>query len=585
MKFISYCFGIFLIGLAILLSNGCNKVSKPGQAELSRPDFPVVIIDSSKNVMASDLYKRLTASELANLGGSLDSAIYFDTLNAIVVDTLISIEAKGINLKSDRELYRIFKLRFRDFFLGYLYQHYILDSIKGDSAKYDSFYTDFPELFTYPEQIHAKQLVISAKGLRLGRDSSLYKNYTMDQLDSIAKVMVYNLKARIDSGEAFGELAYAYSMHRESGDKNGDLGYFKRYTYTKEFEDKVFSLPKGIISNPFETPDGWHIAEVVDHIDSGLAPFDKNLYNEVARQYQASKASSRSRIFIDSITTAAKVIFNDSALEKFIHQVPDTSWAVIINNLDTITFKRLEGLFDYYKDNQGLPSLTLEDKHKALMTEVQRYIIMQAGDKMGFGQDSEVVAMRNGLYHKYAMDVFKKDRLDINYNPPDSLIEDYYQRNIDKYVYKKPIYVQQIITQDSVFGEFLRDQAISGVDFMKLAKENYPGAEEIRVAAADLGYIGPGDMPDNFYNVAMGTAKGEISHPVKTQWGYHVIKVLDKLSERKLEHVRGEIITELRAKYNQERGSQWDKNLMAHHRIEYRLKKLKKVELPPKSKR
>ncbi len=585
MKSVSYCFGIFLVGLALSLSSGCSKVSKPAQGESPKPDFPIVIIDSSANVMASDLYKRLAASELAKMGGSLDSAAYFDTLNAIVVDTLVSIEAKGVDLKSDLELYRIFKLRYRDFFLGYLFQHYILDSIKGDSAKYDSFYIAFPELFTYPEQIHAEQLVISAKGLRLGRDSSFYKSYTMDQLDSIAKMMVYHVRDRIDSGETFGELAYAYSMHRESGDKYGDLGYFKRHTYTKEFEDKVFSLPKGIISEPFKTPDGWHIAEVVDHIDSGLAPFNKDLYNEVARQYMASKASGRSRIFIDSVMAAAKIVFNDSALEKFIHQVPDTTWAVIINNLDTITFKRLDVSFDYYKDKQGLPSLTLEDKHKALMTEGQRYIVLQAGDKLGFGQDSEVVATREGLYHKYAMDLFRKGRIDINYEPPDSLIEEYYQRNIDEYVYKKPIYVQQIITEDSVFGEFLRDQAISGVDFMKLAKENYPGAEEIRVAAADLGYIGPGDMADNFYNTAMGTAKGQISHPVKTQWGYHIIKVLDKLSDKKLEHVRGEIVTELRTEHNKGLGSLWDKNLIAHHKIEYKLGKLRKIELPPKSKR
>ncbi len=576
---------MFLMGLALTLIGGCAKVSKSPSAEAAKPSFPIAVIDSDRYVMASDLYNRLAASELAPQGGVLDSTIYFDTLFSIVMDSLVSIEANAIDLKKDPDLYRIFRLRFRDYFLDYMYQHYILDSIKIDSSQYHSFYAAHPELFTYQEQVHAKQLVISAKGLRMGRDSSMYASYTMDQLDSIAKVMVYNLRTRMDSGEAFGELAFAYSMHRESGDKYGELGYFPRHTYTKEFEDKVFSLPKGTISEPFKTPDGWHIAEVIDHLDSGLAPYGPNLYNEIAREYAKLEMENRSRIFIDSINSAAKIVFNDSALMKFIHQVPETTWAMTINNIDTVIFNRLDGFFDYYRDNQGLPSLTLEDKHKALMTEGQRYLILQAGDKLGFTKDSSVVAAKKGLYHKYAMDLFRKNRIDLNYEPPDSLIEDYYQRNIDKYTFKKPLYVQQIVTQDSLYGEYLRDQAISGVDFMKLARENYPGKEEIRIAAADLGYIGPGDMPDDFYRVAMGTARGEVSHPVKTQWGYHIIKVLDKLYDKTLPQVRGEIANQLRASYNNDRGAQWDRDLLARHKVEYRLSKLKKIELPPKSNR
>lgn len=44
----------------------------------------------------------------------------------------------------------------------------------------------------------------------------------------------------------------------------------------------------------------------------------------------------------------------------------------------------------------------------------------------------------------------------------------------------------------------------------------------------DLGYFGRGMMVKEFEDAAFATAAGEISAPVKTQFGWHLIKVVDK---------------------------------------------------------
>ena len=44
----------------------------------------------------------------------------------------------------------------------------------------------------------------------------------------------------------------------------------------------------------------------------------------------------------------------------------------------------------------------------------------------------------------------------------------------------------------------------------------------------DLGYFGRGQMVPEFEKVAFNTPVGEVSNPVYTQFGWHLIKVLDK---------------------------------------------------------
>ncbi len=49
-----------------------------------------------------------------------------------------------------------------------------------------------------------------------------------------------------------------------------------------------------------------------------------------------------------------------------------------------------------------------------------------------------------------------------------------------------------------------------------------------KTQGGDLGYFGRGAMVPEFENIAFATAVGEISSPVQTQFGWHLIKVLDQ---------------------------------------------------------
>ena len=70
-------------------------------------------------------------------------------------------------------------------------------------------------------------------------------------------------------------------------------------------------------------------------------------------------------------------------------------------------------------------------------------------------------------------------------------------------------------------------RAKKGEDFTALAKElsEEPGAKE---SGGDLGFFPKDRMVPEFAEVAFSEKVGEISDPVRTQFGWHVIKVTEK---------------------------------------------------------
>ena len=183
----------------------------------------------------------------------------------------------------------------------------------------------------------------------------------MEELDSVAREKTFEIREKIDSGAEFGHMAFDHSMHRESGKNDGELGYFYRNTFRDEFEYVAFSLPPGTISQPFKTVDGWHIVEVIAHVDSGMMPLTPKLYEEAYAAYVAGFARQRGTAFMDSLTRASNVVYNDSALAGEIHKYPETTWAAIVNGIDTITFYRLPDYLHQFKSRLDIDLVTLSD--------------------------------------------------------------------------------------------------------------------------------------------------------------------------------------------------------------------------------
>jgi peptidyl-prolyl cis-trans isomerase SurA len=106
------------------------------------------------------------------------------------------------------------------------------------------------------KQTHARHILLKPNELQ-----------TAEQV----RARLRQLKARLEGGEKFAELARSHSDDKGSAAKGGELGWVSPGDLVPKFEEAMNNMNLNQISEPFETEFGWHIVQVLerrDHDDS-----------------------------------------------------------------------------------------------------------------------------------------------------------------------------------------------------------------------------------------------------------------------------------------------------------------------------
>ncbi len=81
---------------------------------------------------------------------------------------------------------------------------------------------------------------------------------------NVVKERLLGIRERIINGEKFATLARLYSQDPGSSRRGGELGMASKSIFWTEFSDCAMSLKPGVVSQIVETPDGFHIIEVLE---------------------------------------------------------------------------------------------------------------------------------------------------------------------------------------------------------------------------------------------------------------------------------------------------------------------------------
>jgi len=128
----------------------------------------------------------------------------------------------------------------------------------------------------------------------------------------------------------------------------------------------------------------------------------------------------------------------------------------------------------------------------------------------------------------------------------DAVSEDTVKKTYDeriKQIESKPeVSARHILVKTEEDALDIIERLNRGSDFAELAKEKSTGPSGSQ--GGDLGYFSKGQMVPEFDKVVFTLKKGEVSEPVKTQFGWHVIKVEDKRVSKPpaFDTVKGQLI-------------------------------------------
>ncbi|ANU23910.1 peptidylprolyl isomerase [Planococcus donghaensis] len=123
----------------------------------------------------------------------------------------------------------------------------------------------------------------------------------------------------------------------------------------------------------------------------------------------------------------------------------------------------------------------------------------------------------------------------------DQEIQDYYDRQGTE------LNARHILVADEETANSLKKQLDEGADFAKLAEENSTDTGS-GANGGNLDWFGPGAMVPEFEEAAYGLEVDEISEPVASEYGFHIIQVLEKRQiedQPALEDQKEELRTEL----------------------------------------
>jgi len=106
-------------------------------------------------------------------------------------------------------------------------------------------------------------------------------------------------------------------------------------------------------------------------------------------------------------------------------------------------------------------------------------------------------------------------------------IQQYFETNKDSLGVAEEVKASHILVATEELANEVKAKIAAGEDFAELAKQ-YSTDESTKELGGDLGFFAKGEMAQEFEDVAFSLEVGQVSAPVKTEYGYHIIKIEDK---------------------------------------------------------
>jgi peptidyl-prolyl cis-trans isomerase C len=177
-------------------------------------------------------------------------------------------------------------------------------------------------------------------------------------------------------------------------------------------------------------------------------------------------------------------------------------------------------------------AMALTHKDMFLDSIINQKLLYEEALKQNVGKDAAVKKQIEEVTKEILIKEYLKKEIEEKAAVSDADAKAYYDGNKDKFKEPEKIKVSHILVDNEAEAKDILAKLKGGADFAALAKEKSTCSSKDK--GGDLGLIARGQTVPEFEQAAFALKPGQLSDVVKSQFGYHIIKVTEKQPEKEL---------------------------------------------------
>jgi len=254
-----------------------------------------------------------------------------------------------------------------------------------------------------------------------------------------------------------------------------------------------------------------------------VCPFQYNPYSSAIRT-PTRKDLDVKPFFIISLCSALLIGLAPNLNAKIKTNNKSNDFVVAIVNGTAITESEVKVFYTTLPPQyKKIPYQQIRDK--LIQRIIEQTLIAEAAIKSKLHEDKVIrkqiaIAERSVLNEAYLSNIVKREL-------SDAKVRGAYQKSIALQPKQTEVRARHILVKSKSEAARIISLLRNGADFVKLAREKSIGPSGKN--GGDLGFFGKGQMVPPFSKAAFALEKGQFTtEPVKTQFGFHIIKVVDR---------------------------------------------------------
>lgn len=190
-------------------------------------------------------------------------------------------------------------------------------------------------------------------------------------------------------------------------------------------------------------------------------------------------------------------------------------------------------IMEQFKPVLAMQSENKDKKFSELDKNIQELLVKGYINQKLFEKEAEKLGISNSNEFKEKLKAAESQLLQqelierhLKTAVTDKMVEEEYKKLIARLKGQKEVKASHILVDTEEKAKEIKKKLSKGSKFEALVKE-FSKDEGSKANSGELGYVMKGQLVPEFESKSFSMKKGEISDPVKTQFGWHIIRVLD----------------------------------------------------------